>query len=75
MNSSSAGTVWTHVVVNLLDPIGSGGHDARKQVVSLPQYAEEQVVRAAERIGLSKSEFIRRAAVSSAVYINKEMGE
>ena len=62
-------TVWTHVVVNLLTPIGSGD---MKQTVDLPTHLATHVLNAAARIGLSKVEFIRRAAVSAALHIEED---
>jgi len=61
--------VWTHVIVNLLTPVGGGGEV--KQEVAIPTALAEAIKTAAGRIGLSKAEFIRRAAVSAALYINE----
>ena len=61
-------TVWTHVIVNLLEPVGGG---EAQQSVQLPVYAANEIKEAAGRIGISKAEFIRRAAVASARYINE----
>lgn len=65
--------VWTHVIVNLLIPIGGGGKV--KQEVALPTEHAEAVKEAASRIGLSKAEFIRRATVSAALHINASYGD
>lgn len=59
--------IWNAVQIDMLKPVGSG---TAKHSVDLPRLDADEIEQASARIGLSKVEFFRRAAVHAARAIN-----